>query len=140
MVACCKKERVVSETKCKNFSAEFKAKVTIEGMCDIKMVNDLGQKFGRIPHRLVRNFPWAMVFDGAVLQEAGADYPHVCAVYFPLFLYIRGMASYVCDFLQVTLHFDFRQFPVGLGQFQLNCGQRALCLADIAQLPCLRGL
>jgi len=32
MVACCKKERVVSETKRKNFSGEFKTKVAIEGI------------------------------------------------------------------------------------------------------------
>ena len=43
----------MSETKRKNFSSEFKAKVTIEGIRDIKAVNEIGQEFVLIPHRLV---------------------------------------------------------------------------------------
>lgn len=30
MVACCKKEQVMSETECKNFTGAFKAKVALE--------------------------------------------------------------------------------------------------------------
>ena len=52
-----KKERVVSETKRKNFSGEFKAKVAIEGIRGIKTVNVVVRNLGCIPHRLVRNFP-----------------------------------------------------------------------------------
>jgi len=32
MVACCKKEQVMSETKRKNFTGEFKAKVALEAI------------------------------------------------------------------------------------------------------------
>ncbi len=52
MVIYYKKERVVSETKCKIFSAAFKAKVAIEGMRGIKMVNELGQEFGVHPTQI----------------------------------------------------------------------------------------
>jgi len=45
MVACCKEEQVVSETKRKNFSGEFKAKVALEAIRGIKTVNEIGQKF-----------------------------------------------------------------------------------------------
>jgi len=49
MVACCKKEQVVSETKRKNFSGEFKAKVALEAIRGIKTVNEIGQEFGVHP-------------------------------------------------------------------------------------------
>ncbi len=47
----------MSETKRKNFSGEFKAKVAIEGIRGIKTVNVVVRNLGCIPHRLVRNFP-----------------------------------------------------------------------------------
>ncbi|CAH1204137.1 hypothetical protein NTGBS_520014 [Candidatus Nitrotoga sp. BS] len=46
MVACCKKERVASESNRKNFSGKFKVKVAIEGIRGIKTVNEIGQEFG----------------------------------------------------------------------------------------------
>ncbi len=49
MVACCKEEQVVSETKRKNFSGEFKAKVALEAIRGIKTVNEIGQEFGVHP-------------------------------------------------------------------------------------------
>ncbi|CAH1073936.1 transposase [Candidatus Nitrotoga sp. 1052] len=39
----------MSETKRKNFSGEFKAKVAIEGIRGIKTVNEIGQEFGVHP-------------------------------------------------------------------------------------------
>jgi transposase len=49
MVACCKKEQVMSESKRKNFSGEFKAKVALEAIRGIKTVNEIGQEFGVHP-------------------------------------------------------------------------------------------
>jgi transposase len=49
MVACCKKEQVVSETKRKNFTGEFKAKVALEAIRGLKTVNEIGQEFGVHP-------------------------------------------------------------------------------------------
>ena len=39
MVTCCNKEQVMSETKRKLFSGEFKAKVALEAIRGIKTVN-----------------------------------------------------------------------------------------------------
>jgi transposase-like protein len=36
----------MSETKRKNFSGEFKAKVALEAIRGIKTVNEIGQEFG----------------------------------------------------------------------------------------------
>jgi len=49
MVACCKKEQAMSETKRKNFSGELKAKVALEAIRGIKTVNEIGQEFGVHP-------------------------------------------------------------------------------------------
>jgi transposase len=49
MVACCKKEQVMSESKRKNFTGEFKAKVALEAIRGIKTVNEIGQEFGVHP-------------------------------------------------------------------------------------------
>jgi len=49
MVACLKKEQVVSETKRKHFSGEFKARVALEAIRGIKTVNEIGQEFGVHP-------------------------------------------------------------------------------------------
>jgi len=49
MVACCKKERVVSEQKRKNFSGQFKAKVALEAIRGVKTVNEIAQEFGVHP-------------------------------------------------------------------------------------------
>lgn len=45
MVACYKKEQIVSERKRKNFSGEFKAKVALEAIRGIKTVNEIAQEF-----------------------------------------------------------------------------------------------
>ena len=39
----------MSETKRKNFSGEFKAKVALEAIRGIKTVNEIGQEFGVHP-------------------------------------------------------------------------------------------
>jgi len=39
----------MSETKRKNFSGEFKAKVALEAIRGIKMVNEIGQEYGVHP-------------------------------------------------------------------------------------------
>ena len=52
MVACCKKEQVVSEKKRKNFSGEFKAKVALEAIRGIKTVNEIGQESGVHPSQV----------------------------------------------------------------------------------------
>ena len=39
----------MSETKRKNFSAEFKAKVALEAIRGLKTVNEIGQEFGVHP-------------------------------------------------------------------------------------------
>jgi transposase-like protein len=49
MVACCKKEQVMSESKRKNFTDEFKAKVALEAIRGVKTVNQIGQEFGVHP-------------------------------------------------------------------------------------------
>jgi transposase-like protein len=49
MVTCFKKEQVVSETKRKIFSGEFKAKVALEAIRGIKTVNEIAQDFGVHP-------------------------------------------------------------------------------------------
>jgi len=49
MVACCKKEQVMSETKRKIFTGEFKAKVALEAIRGIKTVNEIGREFGVHP-------------------------------------------------------------------------------------------
>ena len=52
MVVCCKEEQVVSETKRKNFSGEFKAKVALEAIRGIKTVNVVVRSFEYIRSRL----------------------------------------------------------------------------------------
>ena len=42
----------MSETKRKNFSGEFKAKVALEAMRGIKTVNEIGQEFGVHPSQV----------------------------------------------------------------------------------------
>ena len=49
MVACCNKEQVMSETKRKSFTGEFKAKVALEAIHGLKTVNETGQEFGVHP-------------------------------------------------------------------------------------------
>ena len=49
MVACDKKGQVMSETKRKNFTGVFKAKVALEAIRGIKTVNEIGQEFGVHP-------------------------------------------------------------------------------------------
>ena len=49
MVTCCKEGQVVSETKRKNFTGEFKAKVALEAIRGVKTVNEIGQEFGVHP-------------------------------------------------------------------------------------------
>ena len=49
MVACLKNEQVVSETKRKHFSGEFKARVALEAIRGIKTVNEIGREFGVHP-------------------------------------------------------------------------------------------
>ena len=49
MVGCYNKKLVMSETKRKNFSGEFKAKVALEAIRGIKTVNEIGQEFGVHP-------------------------------------------------------------------------------------------
>lgn len=49
MVACFKKEQVVSGTKRKHFNSEFKARVALEAIRGIKTVNEIGQEFGVHP-------------------------------------------------------------------------------------------
>ena len=44
-----KKERVVSETKRKIFSGEFKAKVALEAIRGVQTVNEIGREFGVHP-------------------------------------------------------------------------------------------
>jgi transposase len=39
----------MSETKSKNFSGEFKAKVALEAICGIKTVDEIDQEFGVYP-------------------------------------------------------------------------------------------
>ena len=49
MVACDKKEQVVSEQKRKNFSGQYKAKVALEALRGVKTVNEIAQEFGVHP-------------------------------------------------------------------------------------------
>jgi transposase-like protein len=49
MVTCGTKEQVVSESKRKNFSGEFKAKVALEAIRGSKTVNEIGQEFSVHP-------------------------------------------------------------------------------------------
>ena len=49
MVACDKKERVVSEQKRKSFSGQYKAKVALEAIRGVKTVNEIAQEFGVHP-------------------------------------------------------------------------------------------
>jgi transposase-like protein len=49
MVTCDIKEQVVSESKRKNFTGEFKAKVALEAIRGVKTVNDIGQEFSVHP-------------------------------------------------------------------------------------------
>jgi transposase-like protein len=49
MVACRKKEQVMSESKRKTFSGEFRAKVALEAIRGVKTVNEIGQAFGVHP-------------------------------------------------------------------------------------------
>ena len=49
MVACCKKEQVVSERKRKIFSSQQKAKVALEAVRGVKTVNEIAQEFGVHP-------------------------------------------------------------------------------------------
>lgn len=49
MVTCCKNERVLGESKRKHFSGEFKAKVAVEAIREVKTVNEIGQEFGVHP-------------------------------------------------------------------------------------------
>lgn len=49
MVACCKKEQVVSERKRKIFSGQQKAKVAFEAVRGIKTINEITQEFGVHP-------------------------------------------------------------------------------------------
>ena len=42
----------MSETKRKNFSGEFKAKVALEAIRGVRTVNEIGQEFGCIRRKL----------------------------------------------------------------------------------------
>jgi transposase-like protein len=65
MVACLKKEQVVSETKRKYFSGEFKARVALEAIRGIKTVNEIGQEFGVHPTQVG-------LWKQALLAQAGS--------------------------------------------------------------------
>jgi transposase-like protein len=49
MIACREKQQVTSDTKRKNFTGEFTAKVALEAIRGIKSVNEIGQIFGVHP-------------------------------------------------------------------------------------------
>jgi transposase-like protein len=44
-----KKEQVVSESKRKNFSGQYKAKVALEAIRGVKTINEIAQEFGVHP-------------------------------------------------------------------------------------------
>jgi len=46
MVACDKKEQVVSEQRRKSFSGQYKAKVALEAIRGVKTANEIAQEFG----------------------------------------------------------------------------------------------
>jgi len=49
VVTCRNKEQVMSETKRKIFTGEFKAKIALEAIRGIKTVNEIGQEYGVHP-------------------------------------------------------------------------------------------
>jgi transposase-like protein len=49
MVTCYKKEQAMSEKNRKNFSSQFKAKVAIDAIREVKTVNEIAQEFGVHP-------------------------------------------------------------------------------------------
>jgi transposase len=49
MVACDKKEQVMSEKSRKSFSSQHKAKVALEAIRSVKTVNEIAQEFGVHP-------------------------------------------------------------------------------------------
>jgi transposase-like protein len=49
MVTCYKKEQAMSEKNRKNLSSQFKAKVAIDAIREVKTVNEIAQEFGVHP-------------------------------------------------------------------------------------------
>ena len=52
MVACDKKEQVLSEKNRKSFTSQFKAKVALEAIRGIKTVNEIAQEFAVHPTQI----------------------------------------------------------------------------------------